>query len=103
VNDVVAGSDFAPRLRALGREQDIAIAIAPIPDVGIAEALMRARGMGMLTLALIGAPIDIPVDHAIVIDTVDTLIFKEACVAAYHILWELVHVILERTDIVGTL
>jgi D-sedoheptulose 7-phosphate isomerase len=103
VNDVAAGGDVSAQLRALGREQDIAMAVALMPEAGIAEPLMQARAMGMLTVALLGAPIEMPVDHAIVINAVDQLVFKEACVAAYHILWELVQVTLERTDVVGTL
>jgi D-sedoheptulose 7-phosphate isomerase len=103
VNDVVAGANYADQLRALGREQDVAIAVSLLPDASIVEALVQARAMGMLTLGLLGGSIDAPIHHPIVIGAADPFVFKEACVAAYHILWELVHVTLERTDIAGTL
>jgi D-sedoheptulose 7-phosphate isomerase len=62
------------------------------------RGLAAAREAGLLTVALVGGsnPVDSLADHVLVARTEDPCIAKEVFVTTYHILWELVHVLLER-------
>ncbi|MFH8410085.1 SIS domain-containing protein [Streptomyces sp. NPDC018019] len=90
---------FAHQLRAFGARGDIALGVSPdgrCPNVR--RALARARETGLLTVALCGgeradAP---PADHVLVLGGTDPLVVKEAHVTAYHLVWELTHVFLDR-------
>ncbi|MBO2450791.1 SIS domain-containing protein [Actinomadura barringtoniae] len=91
---------FSHQLRYFARPGDIALGISAdgrCPNV--LEAVREARRLGLLTVALLGgdggeiAPLT---DHPIVVGSDDPLVIKEVHVTAYHLLWELTHVFLER-------
>ncbi|MEO3787963.1 SIS domain-containing protein [Actinocorallia sp. B10E7] len=93
---------FATRLEAMAGPHDIALALSAD---GRCEAVLRglekARERGALTVALTGgdggdlarSP---AVDHLIVAASDDPRVVREMHVTVYHVLWELVHVFLER-------
>ena len=58
---------------------------------------MAAGGRGLLTVVLAGrfwaGP---PVDHLLALPADDPLVLRELQVRAYHLLWELTHVLLEH-------
>jgi D-sedoheptulose 7-phosphate isomerase len=93
---------FAAQLRALAAPGDIAFGLSPGGRCGnVRRALETARGMGLLTIALTGADGgDLArsgaVDHLLTARSGDPLLVKEMHVTVYHVLWELVHVFLER-------
>ncbi|MFH9425128.1 SIS domain-containing protein [Streptomyces sp. NPDC017529] len=90
---------FAHQLRAFAAAGDIALGVSPdgrCPNVR--RALAQARESGLLTVALCGgaradAP---PADHVLVLGGTDPLVVKEVHVTAYHLVWELTHVFLDR-------
>lgn len=98
----LAGQDpFADSLSLVGTPRDIALGLSLDGRCGrVAGALEAARSAGMLTVALTGGAAESPVAraaaHAIVIDAGHVLAVRETLVTAYHVLWELVHVFLER-------
>jgi D-sedoheptulose 7-phosphate isomerase len=89
-------------LRHLGGAGDIALGISVDGRCeNVLRALDLAREMGLLTIALLGGdggPIAAraAADHILVVPTDDPLVVKEVHVTVYHLLWELVHVVLER-------
>lgn len=92
---------FAHQVRYLARPEDIAIAILAVPGRSALAGLEVAKTMGLLTIALAGR--DLPpaatngaVDHVLAAQAEDRQIIKEMHVTLYHLLWELVHVFLER-------
>jgi D-sedoheptulose 7-phosphate isomerase len=93
---------FAYQLEHLARPQDIAVGISRNGQCrNVLRGLEVARGRGLLTVALAGgAKSDVTTsviaDHALVVATEDPRLVKEVLVTLYHILWELVHVFLER-------
>ncbi|MFB9839911.1 hypothetical protein ACFFNX_47965, partial [Actinoallomurus acaciae] len=63
-----------------------------------------ARDLGLLTVALLGGDggdIAGAADHQIVVPSGDPRVVKEVHVTAYHVLWELVHVLLEQPGVLG--
>ena len=100
-HDGTPDDGFSAPLRALGTPRDIAIGLClPGESAGVTRGLRTAREIGMLTVVLAGGAGDSPVagaaDHPILIDARDPLVVREALVTTYHVLWELVHVFLER-------
>jgi len=97
---------FARQIQQLGRARDIVVGFLT-PDGAcrnVLRGLLVARELGLLTVA-IGTEDDAPtfaVDHALTVRSADPQIVKEIGVTIYHILWELVHVFLERPDGPGT-
>jgi D-sedoheptulose 7-phosphate isomerase len=92
---------FAESLRVIGTSGDVALGLSLEGRcTSVVRGLECARQLGMLTLALTGGAPDAPVaraaDQAIVVRAADPLAAREALVTAYHVLWELVHVFLER-------
>jgi D-sedoheptulose 7-phosphate isomerase len=96
---------FAHQIRVLGRSGDIALGISTDGDCdNVAQGLRVARDRGLLTVALVGGGggaivRDGLADHVIVAASVDPQVVKEVHVTAYHLLWELVHVFLERPGV----
>ena len=96
---------FAHQIQHLGRPRDIALAFIPPEGSSgnVLRGLLVAQEMGLLTVALgrddIG-PI-VSVDHAVMVRSSDPQIVKEMEVTIYHVLWELVHVFLERPVMTG--
>jgi D-sedoheptulose 7-phosphate isomerase len=89
---------FAAQLRLLARPEDIALGLsADGRCANVRRGLATARRAGLLTVALVGGwdgPTDWA-DHVLLARTDDPCIAKEVFVTTYHILWELVHVLLE--------
>jgi D-sedoheptulose 7-phosphate isomerase len=97
---------FARQIQQLGRARDIVVGFLTPNGVcrNVLRGLLVARELGLLTVA-IGTEDDAPtfaVDHALTVRSADPQIVKEIGVTIYHILWELVHVFLERPDGQGT-
>jgi len=79
-------------LRLLAKAGDIAVAVGA--DIG---ALVTARALGLLTIALVGRrDTGIVADHILVAEADDALLVRELHVTTYHLLWELTHVFLEQ-------
>ncbi|QXJ24304.1 SIS domain-containing protein [Actinomadura graeca] len=98
---------FAHQLRCFGGPDDIALGITPDGRCGnVLRGLGGARALGMLTVALAGGdggPLagGEVVDHLVVVPSGDPRVVKEVHVTAYHLLWEVVHVFLERPDVLA--
>jgi D-sedoheptulose 7-phosphate isomerase len=90
----------ASQIELLGSAADIAMGIsAGDGDESVRSGLEEAAHLGMLTVALTGGSEPPPsgVDHCIRCSSPDALTVKEAQVTTYHVIWELVHVFLERS------
>lgn len=108
----VAGRDgyremFAYQLRYLAAPDDIALGVSVDGrDPAVLRGLEAAADLGMLTIALAGgdggelarSP---AVHHPLVARSDDPLVVKEIHVTAYHVLWELVHVLFEQPGVLG--
>lgn len=92
----------ARQLAVLGRSGDIALAFTRLPAApAVARGLTEARRMGMLTVALVdgeGDP-DPLAHHVLHVQSADPLVAQELHLATYHILWELVHIVLNHRGI----
>jgi D-sedoheptulose 7-phosphate isomerase len=96
---------FAHQLRVLGRPSDIALAFGHAPlRPPVVQGLAAARERGMLTVALTsgsqqrGLP---DVDFRFHVDNGDQTVAHELHLATYHMLWELVHIVLNHRGIGG--
>ena len=93
---------FAHQLRCLGEPADIALGLSSAGDCeNVLRALEVAREAGMLTVALTGGDggkiaATGAADHVLVARSTDPLVVKEVHVTAYHLLWELTHLFLDR-------
>jgi D-sedoheptulose 7-phosphate isomerase len=105
----VAGfeNSFAAQLQLQAEPEDIALGISTDGEcANVARALIAARGMGLLTLALVGgdggqiARIK-GLDHVLIARSKDPRVVKEIQVTAYHVLWELVHVFFEQPGVLA--
>ncbi len=95
---------FAHQVRLLGRGDDMALGLSgPGGDAAVDQGLDAAGRAGLLTLALTGgAASGRPrVDHLLAAASEDPLVVKEVQVTTYHVLWELVHVFLDRPEETG--
>lgn len=104
-NPAVAGS-FVRRLTLLGREADIAMGFSPDGQcANVVQALQAARGMGLLTVALVGGDGGFAAGagfhFCFVVPDHDPLVVQEAHETLYHVLWELVHVFFEHEGLLG--
>lgn len=95
------GHPVERELRAIGRGDDILMVVTAAGSSG-ARLIDAAREMGMLTLALTdvrgGAE---AADLVFQVADDDRLVAQEVLETLYHVLWELVHVFLERSDLLG--
>jgi D-sedoheptulose 7-phosphate isomerase len=97
------GPDFAGQLRLLAEPVDIALGVSAGADPDVLDGLRVAGRAGLLTIGMFGAAAgaagpageDWP-EHRFVVRSDDPLVVKEVQVTTYHVLWELVHVFLER-------
>lgn len=98
---------FSHQVRALAEPMDIALGVSPH---GRAESVLwgleQAHDVGLLTVALCGGDAgevatSPAVDHAFVCRSDDPHVVKEVNVTTYHLLWELVHMFLERAPVLG--
>ena len=106
VTGILLGEDrddvFAHQLRVLGGGGDIALAFAELPVSGaVLRGMEAARERGMLTIALLDGPDDgtLRADHVFEVEEPDPLVAQELHLATYHILWELVHIVLNHRGI----
>ncbi|MEZ0075280.1 SIS domain-containing protein [Planotetraspora sp. GP83] len=99
------GDVFAHQLRHLAAPADIALGVSPYGNcVNVLRALETAKGLGLLTIALVGgdggeiarSP---ALDHVLTAPSGDPRVTKEVHVTTYHILWELVHVFFEQPGV----
>ncbi len=93
---------FARQVRVLGRAADIALAFDDaVPTEAIASGLRAAKEGGLLTVALLTGADALPgyADHEFSVATAEPGVAEEVHLATYHILWELVHVILNHRGI----
>ena len=109
VTGILLGDDrdavFAHQLEILGGAGDIALAFAEIPvSAAVRRGLQAARRVGMLGIALLDGPDEggLAADHVFEVDEPDPLVAQELHLATYHILWELVHIVLNHRGIGAT-
>jgi D-sedoheptulose 7-phosphate isomerase len=109
VTGILLGHDrdavFAHQLEVLGGAGDIALAFAETPvSPSVRRGLEAARRKGMLGIALLDGPDDggLAADHVFAVDEPHPLVAQELHLATYHILWELVHIVLNHRGIGAT-
>ena len=96
------GDVYAHQVRAHARSTDVALAISVRADCpSIRAGLLAARELGLLTVLLTGCEgaSEGLADHVLRVDATDPAIVKEIHVTIYHLLWELVHVLLEQAAV----
>src|SRR5450631_2555380 len=98
-----AADVYAHQLRVLGRSGDIALALAHTPvHPSITRGLGAGTAAGMLTVALTSGDDragDESVDFAFHVPGTDQSAAHELHLATYHMLWELVHIVLNHRGI----
>ena len=92
---------FTHQIQVLARSQDIAMGFSlEGNDANVLDALMLAKGMGLLTLCLTGGDGGLSkqteIDYDFVIQSDDPLVIQETHETLYHVLWELVHIFFEH-------
>ncbi|HEY6377944.1 MAG TPA: SIS domain-containing protein [Candidatus Dormibacteraeota bacterium] len=96
---------YSHQLRALARAGDIVLAFTGVP---VAPELMRAlqtsRDLGLLTVVLAdgGTSPGVDADRILWVDDADPLVAQELHLATYHMLWELIHIVLNHRGIAPT-
>jgi D-sedoheptulose 7-phosphate isomerase len=100
-----AADVYAHQLRVLGRPGDIALGFAHAPlHASISRALTAGSSAGMLTIALTSGDVDAcdPLaEFALHVPGEDRGAAHELHLATYHMLWELVHIVLNHRGIGG--
>jgi D-sedoheptulose 7-phosphate isomerase len=93
---------FAAQLRLLAEPNDIALGLsADGRCTNVLRGLDVAQELGLLTVAMVAGDggrdgLAGRADHVLTARTDDPCIAKEVFVTTYHILWELVHVLLDQ-------
>ena len=97
VNDATGAASIA----RLARPDDVVIVICHGPaDAAALQALADAGARGCLTIALLGAGGSAPAaDHVLLVDSADPHVVQEVQETAYHVLWELVHVLFDHPEL----
>jgi D-sedoheptulose 7-phosphate isomerase len=96
---------YAHQLRHLAAPDDIALGVSVDgDDPAVLRGLEVAAELGLLTIALVGGDGGATarsgsVHHPLVARSDDPLVVKEVHVTAYHVLWELVHVLFEQPGV----
>lgn len=110
VHPVIVGKRALPavrlvdprRLSLFAEPTDIALGIsADGEDEAVAVGLTQARDRGLLTVALLGGDGgtigQLPgLNHVLVMPASDPRVVREMHVTTYHVLWELVHVLIQH-------
>lgn len=99
-----AGFDhvYAHQLRYFADSRDIALGVSVDGECGnVRRGLATARALSLLTVALVGGDggtiaAGHEADHVLTAHDSDPAVVKEIHVVMYHLLWELVHVLLDR-------
>jgi D-sedoheptulose 7-phosphate isomerase len=98
---------FAHQLRHFAEPDDIALGISPGGDCAdVLRGLATAKDLGLLTVALLGGDGGeitraAVAEHQVLVPSADPRVVKEVHVTTYHVLWELVHVFLERPGVLA--
>ncbi len=98
---------FSHQLGYLAAPADIALGLSADGNcASVLSGLRTAHDLGLLTIALAGgdggALAACPaVDHLLILRSADPRIVKELQVTAYHVLWELVHVLFEQPGVLA--
>jgi D-sedoheptulose 7-phosphate isomerase len=96
---------FAHQIRVLARPADIAVGVSPDGNCGnVLRALQVARELDLLPVALVGGDggniaASGVAEHVLIARSRDAQVVKEVQMTTYHILWELVHVLLDQPGI----
>jgi D-sedoheptulose 7-phosphate isomerase len=103
-NDRDFAKVFADQLRVLGRPGDMALAISTSgQSPNLVQALEAARDLGLLTIAFAGKDggrlVELA-DYCFVVPSFSIHRVQETHVALYHIVWDLVHVVLGEDDVI---
>lgn len=103
-NDRDFAKVFGDQLRLLGRAGDMALALSTSGhSPNLVHALEVAHELGMLTIAFTGKDggrLASVADHAFVVPSFSIHRIQETHVALYHIVWDLVHVVLGEADVI---
>lgn len=98
---------FAHQVQHLAAPEDIALGVSADGNCGnVVHGLRAAQRKGLLTVAMVGGDggtlaTESAVDHLLHAETNDPLVVKEVHVTMYHLLWELVHVLLEQPGVLA--
>jgi D-sedoheptulose 7-phosphate isomerase len=96
---------FAHQIRVLARPGDIALGVSVDGNcANVVRGLHVARELGLLPVALVGGDggtvaASGVAEHLLLARSTDPQVVKEVQVTTYHILWELVHVLLDQPGI----
>lgn len=96
------GSVYEHQIRLFGRSGDIALAFAGSPPLpAVSRGLDEARERGLVTVAMLVGSHDPGrlADHQFRVADDDALVAQELHLATYHMLWELVHIVLNHRGI----
>jgi D-sedoheptulose 7-phosphate isomerase len=102
LQQIDAAEVYAHQLRVLGRSGDIALALAHAPaHASVTRGLDAAAAAGMLTVALTSGDGDSRARAAFVFhaDCADADSAHELHLGTYHMLWELLHIVLNHRGI----
>jgi len=103
-NDRDFAKVFSDQLRVLGRADDMALAISTSgQSPNLVQALAVGREQGLLTIAFTGKDggrlADLA-EYCFVVPSFSIHRIQETHVALYHIVWDLVHVVLGEDDVI---
>src|SRR5262249_1479463 len=104
-NDRDFAKVFADQLRVLARPDDMALAISTSgQSPNLVQALAVGREQGLLTIAFTGKDggrlADLA-EYCFVVPSFSIHRIQETHVALYHIVWDLVHVVLGGEDVIS--
>lgn len=106
VSSLLHGPDpdrvWEQQIEVLGRTGDIVLAFSDSPPAAaVTRALRAAAERGMLTVVLVSgtAACSTGADHQFMVATEDEHVAQEVNLATYHMLWELVHIVLNHRGI----
>ncbi|MDQ6856355.1 MAG: SIS domain-containing protein, partial [Candidatus Dormibacteraeota bacterium] len=106
VSSLLRGPDpdsvWSQQVEVFGRRGDILLAFAGAPlSEAVRRALRAARDRGLLSVVLLATTLDCAsgADHQLTVATDDRHLAEEVNLATYHMLWELVHIVLNHRGI----
>ncbi len=100
------GAPFAHQVALISRANDIVLGFSVDGHcANVLEALLAAKGNGLLTLALTGeeggAMRRANLDFCFVVPSTDHFTVQETGETLYHVLWELVHIFFEHEGLLA--